>query len=408
MSRNISNNTYEEPLAGLRSGCLVITQYAERLMGFYVENNRLLAASVIHFGNEENHLGDIFVGRISKVIKNSNACFVEYEKGVNGFLPVPDMEMKKWKEGDLIPVQLVKEPIKTKPATLSDKISMTSDKFVFTYGESSGVGISKKISSVKKTELLSWLEERDYIQDSMISTIVRTQAAELPKEDFLFEYAEKKNELLAVLKKAEHACAFSKIYSNDLILNELFRTFKPSECKRVVTDSQNVYNALNEALVSFEMDINFYQDDSFSLCKLYKLDSLMSEALQNKVWLKSGANIIIEQLESLTAVDVNSGKGTLRKGSKDKEAEHRMEINLEAAKEIALQLRLRNISGMVIIDFINLDHEEDKNLLLRKMKEYTADDILPVSVVDFTALDLMEITRKKGMKSLREQMRTHS
>lgn len=408
MSRNISNNTYEEPLAGLRSGCLVITEYAERLMGFYIENNRLLAASVIHFGNDEDHLGDIFVGRISKVIKNSNACFVEYEKGVNGFLPVPDMEKKKWKEGDLIPVQLVKEPIKTKPATLSDKLSLTSEKFVFTYGDSSGVGISKKIPAGKKAEMISWLEEKNLAQDSMIGTIVRTQAAELQKDEFIIEFAKKKNELFLILQKAEHACAFSKLYSNDSILNELFRTFKPLECKRVVTDSQNVYNALNEVCTGFEMDVNWYQDDSFSLCKLYKLDSLMSDALQNKVWLKSGANIIIEQMESLTAVDVNSGKGTLRKGSKDKEAEHRMEINLEAAKEIALQLRLRNISGMVIIDFINLDCEEDKNLLLRKMKEYTADDILPVSVVDFTALDLMELTRKKGMKSLREQMRTHS
>jgi len=95
----------------------------------------------------------------------------------------------------------------------------------------------------------------------------------------------------------------------------------------------------------------------------------------------------------------------LGKGAKAKEKDQRLQINLEAAKEIALQLRLRNISGMIIIDFINMEEKEEKELLLQKMKEYVADDLLPVNVIDYTALGLMELIRKKGMKSLREQMR---
>jgi len=403
MSRNINNKSYEAPLLEHRSGSLIITEYHERNMAFYIDENRLKAACVLHYGREEDHLGDVFIGRISKVVHNANACFVEYKKGVNGFLPFSELEEKRWKEGDLLPVQLMREPIKTKPATLSGRISISDEYFVLTYGDSSGIGVSKKLPLQKKTELLEWIKESGMVE-KRIAVVVRTLAGELSKESFLQEYISKMQNLQSILLKAEHGMPFHKIYSNDLVLNELYRTFKPSECMRVVTDSTKIYQALKEASVKLQNEVTLYQDD-FSIRKLYKLDSMLDEALKNRVWLKSGANIIIEQLESLTAIDVNSGKGTLGKGAKAKEKDQRLQINLEAAKEIALQLRLRNISGMIIIDFINMEEKEEKELLLQKMKEYVADDLLPVNVIDYTALGLMELTRKKGMKSLREQMR---
>ena len=122
----------------------------------------------------------------------------------------------------------------------------------------------------------------------------------------------------------------------------------------------------------------------------------MEELLSAKVWLASGANIIIESLETMTVIDVNSGKNQSRK------EDTFLAINLEAAREIARQLRLRNISGMIIVDFINLKSQEQKDQLIACIKQELKKDTVPANFIDITKLGLVELTRKKVYKSLRE------
>ena len=122
----------------------------------------------------------------------------------------------------------------------------------------------------------------------------------------------------------------------------------------------------------------------------------MDELLNSKVWLPSGANIIIETLETLTVIDVNSGKNQSRK------EDTILRINLEAAREIARQLKLRNISGMIIVDFINLKSQEQKEELIRCIRQELKKDTVPAQFIDITRLGLVELTRKKVYKSLRE------
>ena len=137
-----------------------------------------------------------------------------------------------------------------------------------------------------------------------------------------------------------------------------------------------------------------------SLSKLYSLEGRLEAALRERVWLKSGGYLIIQPTEALTVIDVNSGKSIAKK----KAQEHYLKINLEAAEEIALQLRLRNLSGIIIVDFIDMKSEEDNELLLKTLRTCIRADSVPVQVVDMTKLHLVEITRKKVKKTLAEQL----
>ncbi len=142
-----------------------------------------------------------------------------------------------------------------------------------------------------------------------------------------------------------------------------------------------------------------YEDRMVSLKALYRLEKGLSDALATKVWLKSGAYLIIEPTEALTVIDVNTGKYT---GGKDKQKTIQ-KINLEAAAEIARQLRLRNLSGIILVDFVDMEGKEAQEALLSFMRELLKKDPMKATAVDMTALGLMELTRKKQKKTLAEQ-----
>ena len=137
-----------------------------------------------------------------------------------------------------------------------------------------------------------------------------------------------------------------------------------------------------------------------SMSALYSVKASLEKALRTQVWLNSGASIIIEHTEALTVIDVNSGKNLARKEMR----ENLLRINLEAAKEIAYQLRLRNISGMILIDFINLLSKEDEAVLLKEFRSYLRKDPVKADLIDMTKLGLVEVTRKKIKKSLRDSL----
>jgi ribonuclease G len=173
---------------------------------------------------------------------------------------------------------------------------------------------------------------------------------------------------------------------------------------QIITDDIGLYNELLEfiRLTSPQMSdrIKMYTDESYQLNKLYSIESKLEALLNKKVWLKSGAYLVIEKTEAMYVIDVNSGKNISKKAN----AEYIYSINAEAAKEIMYQLRLRNLTGMILVDFINMDNQEDKEHLLEELRQYAKRDMIKTMVVDMTALDLVEITRQKNKKSLAEQI----
>jgi Ribonuclease G/E len=201
-------------------------------------------------------------------------------------------------------------------------------------------------------------------------------------------------------EKASHLTKYSYLYkSNTSYTDKINKVFKQGEFDEIVTDIELVYEMFSKDFPN----VRLYDDKSFGLDKLYSLKTALDEALDRNVWLKCGGFLIFDKTEAMTVIDVNSGKFTPTKGT-DKESAY-MAVNTEAAIEICRQLRLRNISGIVIIDFINLKSDEDKEQLLNLLKEETLADTETVMVIDITELGLVEVTRKKEFPPLYEQLR---
>ena len=200
-------------------------------------------------------------------------------------------------------------------------------------------------------------------------------------------------------KKANHLGRFNYLYRSESdLFSYLDRVFRKDEYKEIITDINNIYDKLSESDIS----IRLYEDKTFSLTKLYSLETKADEALNRKVWLKCGGYLVIDHTEAMTVIDVNSGKFTPSKGT-DKETTY-YTVNEEAAEEVCRQIRLRNISGIIIVDFINLSDENDKQSLTDILKDLSSKDIVQVNVIDITALGLVEITRKKELPPFYEQI----
>jgi ribonuclease G len=148
--------------------------------------------------------------------------------------------------------------------------------------------------------------------------------------------------------------------------------------------------------------LKFYEDKGYSLNKLYSIETKLELLLGKRVWLKSGAYLVIEKTEAMYVIDVNSGKNISKKAN----ADYIYSINLEAAEEIMYQIRLRNLTGMILVDFINMDSDNDKEQLLEELSFLAGQDRIRTDIIDMTALDLVEITRLKNRKSLSETYRS--
>ncbi|MBR1861668.1 MAG: ribonuclease E/G [Lachnospiraceae bacterium] len=198
----------------------------------------------------------------------------------------------------------------------------------------------------------------------------------------------------------EHKSAYTVLAKKDNPLKSyILKSFAPEDFAKIITGDAEVFSLLKDEEI-YGCRAELYTDEKLSLSKLYSLKTRISEALSQKVYLKSGAYLVINRTEALTVIDVNSGKNTPSK--KTDRNEIIFDINNEAAKEIAIQLKLRNISGMILVDFINMEPEDDARRLIEAMEEYVSGDKVTVKVIDITPLGIMELTRQKTDKPLEE------
>ena len=183
-------------------------------------------------------------------------------------------------------------------------------------------------------------------------------------------------------------------------ISVLYQKLLSVEYDEIITDRKEIYDMLLSDERTKNCPIRYYEDKMLPLHKLYSVETRIQELLSRRVWLQSGAYLVIEPTEALTAIDVNTGK---YEAGKNKEATY-LKINLEAAEAIAWALRARNLSGIILVDFINMQKKEHNEQLTAYMKALLQKDTVPAYVVDITGLGLMEITRKKQHKSFAEQM----
>lgn len=372
---------------------ILISKYKDfPVVAAYVDN-RLQFLSVVH----DSHLGNIYLCRVENIVKNINAAFVRYDKDKFGYVHMRDVlrstivnrastEKALLRQGDEIILQLETEAIKTKRARLTSGLSIPGKYCVITLGRK-GIGASKKLDDETRKTLINSVtekynslrdENKEKLNGSDFGLIIRTDAAALPPEirtsRLEEDIEETLSKMVSVFSEAQNRTLFSCLFDSNSSDLSAHIEKAVSFLKSRGTDDYNIID--NSVIYSINTDIE--------------------KCLRKKVWLDSGAYLIIEQLESFNAIDVNTGKAIT--GTNDIISK----INFEAASEIMRQIRLRNLSGMILIDFINMKNPDDIKELCGYLSELAGRESVRTQFVDITGLGIVELTRNKNDKSLRE------
>lgn len=371
------------------------------------EDSRLTEISLLPAG-QSSILGNIYTGKVKNIVRNIQAAFVEIEGGRICYLPLEEVKhpiytrpkrQERLAEGDEILVQVSREAVKTKAPSVTTNLGLTGKYLVLTTGNRV-IGYSSKLKPEEKTRLKALVESWEI---PPVGLIVRTNAGQAEPDELKKEYDRLCRKYGFLTQEAVHRTAYSCVMrSRPSYLTSILGS-RSESLKEIVTDHAALYGQIREFLAE-EMPqdlekLRLYEDRMLPLKSLYRLEKGLTEALSAKVWLKSGAYLVIEPTEALTVIDVNTGKYT---GGKDKQKVIQ-KINQEAAGEIARQLRLRNLSGIILVDFVDMAEKEAQDALLLQMRELLKRDPQKAAAVDMTGLGLMELTRRKQKKTLLEQ-----
>ena len=365
---------------------IVITGWQSKVLTALYEEDTLCELN-LEPKKSQVRVGDIYIGKVKHIVQNIQAAFVEIAPGVMGYYPLKDnavhffVNQKKNDKivaGDEIVVQVEKENLKTKAWFLTGRLSFPGRYTVLTKGKT-GIQISARIKDTAERDRLTGIVSGEEIEGA--AWMIRTEASGQRAEVIGEEMHRLEVDYNRIMSTACMRTCFSKLMSGDSPYTQLIKKF-------------GRWGLSEEAL-------QYYKDDSYPLIKLKGIEAQMDKALQKRVWMRSGAYLVIEPTEALTVIDVNTGKAI----GKQKMEENFFKINLEAAQEVCRQLRLRNISGIVIVDFINMKDPEHLKALMDVLREEAAKDSVQTTVVDRTSLHLVEMTRKKVHRSLAEQVR---
>ncbi len=392
----------------------VVTRLSGSLLAAEEEDGRITGLFLEPEGTE-SLVGRIYVGRVKSIVKNIRAAFLEFGRDEMCFYPLeewekhplPGMEGKTLKEGDSLLIQIEKDAVKTKAPMATTCIIFAGQYLVLAAGKR-GICFSSKIrDGARKQALKEFLTEAaDSAETSFpFGLIVRTNGKTAPDGAILSELETFLKTASRIFSLWETRTAGTLLYEPEpAFLAEIFNN-RTGSLGEVVTDDQTVYRLVEEKLKTLRAQdeacplpaLRLY-GDSYPLSKLYSLETALSKALSEKVWLKSGGSLIIQPTEALVSIDVNTGKFD----GKKRLEETFFKINLEAAAEIAVQLRLRNLSGIIIVDFIDMEERDHKEQLLRVFAAALENDPVKVNLLGFTRLNLVELTRKKVRKPLHE------
>ena len=391
---------------------ILIEKTENQIRSFFLEDGEIVeihCASADEESAGQHLLGNVYVGRVKNIVPNIGAAFVEIESGVNCYYDMKDAEhavftRKSGKKplciGDELVVQISKEAVKTKAPTVTGNISFTGRYAVLTHGNTR-IGVSSKIPKKLREEYKGKLKE---FQNDRFGIIVRTNAKDAPFQDVLDEIMRLRGEYERIMSIAPTRVCFSCLRSAPPSYISDLRNVYMEGMEEIIVGDPELYTRIRSYFASELPEkqelIRLYDDPAFPLGKLYSTQTAIEKALREKVWLKNGGYLVIQPTEALTVIDVNSGKNA----GKGKNEEGIMKIDLEAAREAAKQIRLRNLSGIIIIDFINLELEENVSRLMREFRMLLAKDPIQTTLVDITPLNLVEVTRKKVHRPLHEQI----
>ena len=389
---------------------ILITKFREKIISILYLNNEALEIGV----EEDIFQGSIHIAKIKNIVKNINAAFIEIQKNKsekelcyysleeNKYHNFVNESARLCEQEDII-VQISKESVKTKQMVASSHINIAGTYVIVSRGRGN-IRFSSKIKDKNKKELLK--EQLSDVTLENLDILVRTKAFDIDDISII------KNEVKLLSSEYNELINNSRYRTSPMVLKESEPKYLQFIKKISNVDELEVITDINKAFEDIdiyfkkmkEIDLNFnfklrlYDDERITLSSLYSIKTLMENVLSKKVWLKSGAYLVIDYTEAMTIIDVNTGKNE----AKTELGDTIKRVNLEAVSEIASLLRLRNISGIIIIDFIDMKDDRDKKEIFDLLNLLLSKDSVKARAVDFTTLGLVEMTRQKLMKPIYE------
>lgn len=342
--------------------------------------------------NQDNIEGNIYSGIIKNIVPGIKAAFIDIGKEKNAFIHFEDLNKinEEIKLNKKILVQVQKNPIKQKGAKLTANIKLTGRQIVL-MPKTNFITISRKIEDEDQKQRLKEIVEK-HIPNGF-GAIIRTSCISATEEEISQDIQRLVNRWNNIQKdmlenESNLPCLIEE--NNDIIKSLILRT-ADGNMNRIITNNEMFNKEIENFLEAYNLDKNVKVDFEKDVFEKYTMQKELQDLENNKVWLRCGGYIVIDKTEALTAIDVNSGKCV----GKDNLEDTILKVNTEAAKEIAKQLRLRDIGGIIIIDFIDIQEDINKTKLLNCFVEETKKDRAKVQVEGFSKLNLLELTRKQ-------------
>lgn len=346
---------------------------------------------------EHQRTGEIYKARVDSVLPGMNSAFLNLGDGRNGFLYLNDVHGQDVKPGIEMLVQVVKNARKGKGARVSPRISLAGRYMVLIPGGHE-TGVSKRIADDDERARLRGIARE--IRPRGFGIIIRT-VAEGCDEASLYEDVENLTaQWDTIQKNARQNDAPCLIHKDIGLLERVLRDELTGDIDEIVIDcpdeKENIESAVRRFFPDKMPEVNVFKGKT-PLFEVYGLENQLDELQDRKVWLDSGAYLVIDQTEALTVIDVNTGKFIGSKNLNDTV----LKTNMEAAVEIARQLRLRALGGIVVVDFIDMENQENNQALIQHLQELLKNDRCKARVYGVTGLGLVEITRKRARTDIR-------
>lgn len=381
-----------------------------------LEDGRLVELSFERNGTAKN-AGNIYKGRVENVLPGMGAAFVDLGMERNAFLYVDDVHLARQsvapeeevdlprpsirdmvKVGQEIVIQMVKEPIGSKGARVTTDLTIPG-RYLVLMPNLDYVGVSRRIEDETERGRLRALATR--LKPPRMGLIVRTAAEGEDEKELTADRDFLLNVWRRIQKKAKHSPVPSVLYRDHDLLYRIMRDLFTKEIDRLVIDLPAAYEKALEMLKTFaphlRTRVQLYQGEA-PIFEAYGIEAEMEKALRRKVWLDCGAYLVFDETEALSVIDVNTGKFTGTTCLEDTV----LRTNLEATAEIGRQIRLRNLGGIIIVDFIDMETDEARAQVLAALQAALRHDKNKTNILGFTSLGLVEMTRKKVRQSLNE------
>jgi ribonuclease E len=370
----------------------------------------VLVEHYVAHSDRKSLVGNVYVGKVRNVLPGMEAAFIDFGEGKNGVLYAGDVNYSEYKisgnakrienalkTGDPVLVQVVKDAMGHKGARLTGKISLAGRYLVLAPDEEVR-GISRRLPDDERRRLREVVGE---LRPKGTGIIVRTAAEGATSEDIEGDITRLKQIWEEICETRETAPVPSVVYEEPPLVLRVIREHFTRDFRRLLIDDPQTHQKVLGYLSGTEADlvekVNMYTDE-LGLFERYHVEDQLRKALDRRVWLPSGGHLVIDRTEALTVIDVNTGKFV---GSTNLE-ETVLQNNLESAEEIARQLRLRDIGGIIVIDFIDMEDTKNQAAVLRRLREHLAKDKTRTQVFDVSHLGLVEMTRKNVSAGLLE------